>query len=74
MNTMPLSGPELLAGALDAGDFATAAACILANPGSTALPRETVARFFKIAVGEIEPELMDVRKIESAAKVIGGVQ
>lgn len=69
-----LSGPELLAGALDAGDYATAAACILADPGSTAMPRETVARMFKIAIGEIQTEPLDVRKLSAAAKVIGGVQ
>ncbi len=68
-----LSGAEILAGALDGGDWGTAAACILALPESEVLPRVTIERMFKIAMDQVEPTRLDITQIEAAAKVIGGV-
>lgn len=68
-----LSGEEILAGALDGGDWGTAAACILALPQSDVLPRVTIERMFRIAMDLVEPTRLDIRQIEAAAKVIGGV-
>lgn len=68
-----LSDEEILAGALDGGDWGTAAACVLALPESEVLPRKTIERMFKIAMDQIEPTRLDIRQIEAAAKVIGGV-
>lgn len=69
-----LSDQELLAGALDAGDYATTAAALLALPESTDMPRETIARMFKIAIDEIQASPLDIRKLETAAKAFGGVE
>ncbi len=68
-----LSDEEILTGALDGGDWGTAAAFILALPESEVLPRVTIERMFKIAMDQIEPTRLDITQIEAAAKVIGGV-